>query len=223
VSDRGRDGAIAIGAVVLSWHPFSPLVFDGSAMLVTVACLAWAIDNNLTRRISGGDPLQIAALKGGVAGIVNTLLGLGRGAQWPAPAMGLGAALVGVLGYGTSLVLFIRALRLLGTARTGAYFSTAPFVGAIGGVLILGEPLTVQLLAAAGLMGLGIGLHLTERHDHEHVHEPLAHEHLHRHDEHHQHEHPPGALREPHSHVHVHAKFRHGHPHYPDLHHRHRH
>ncbi|HEX6213035.1 MAG TPA: DMT family transporter, partial [Methylomirabilota bacterium] len=122
------------------------------------------------------------------------------------------------------LVLFVLALRHLGTARTGAYFSTAPFLGALGAVVALHEPVTGQLVVAGACMALGVWLHLGERHDHDHLHEPLGHEHRHRHDEHHEHAHetghPPG---EPHSHWHVHARLRHRHPHYPDVHHRHGH
>ena len=216
--------AIAGGAAVLSWNPWEAFALDASALLVTGACLAWAIDNNLTRMVSGGDPLQIAALKGIAAGSINVLLATVQQAPWPPPASILGAGLVGLLGYGTSLVLFVLALRLLGAARTGAYFSTAPFVGAIAGALALHEPLTWRISLAAVLMGAGVWLHLTERHDHEHQHEALEHTHAHVHDEHHQHAHAPGTPPgEPHSHPHVHAPLRHSHPHFPDLHHRHHH
>jgi drug/metabolite transporter (DMT)-like permease len=216
--------AIAAGAAVLSWKPADALALNTSALLVTGACLAWAIDNNLTRRVSGGDPLQIAALKGIAAGSINVLLAVVQQAPWPASAAILGAGVVGFLGYGTSLVCFVLALRLLGTARTGAYFSTAPFVGAIAGAVALREPLTWQAFLAAALMGTGVWLHLTERHEHEHQHETLEHTHAHTHDEHHQHPHAPGTPPdEPHSHVHVHTLLRHSHPHFPDLHHRHHH
>jgi hypothetical protein len=121
-------------------------------------------------------------------------------------------------------VLFVLALRSLGTARTGAYFSTAPFLGAILSVLLWHEPITVTLLAAGGLMAFGVWLHLTERHLHEHTHDRLSHSHPHTHDVHHQHGHgpedPPG---EPHTHTHTHEPLTHAHPHYPDIHHRHGH
>jgi hypothetical protein len=142
------------------------------------------------------------------------------------PSVGILAAVgcVGFLGYGVSLALFVLGLRHLGAARTGAYFSIAPFVGAVLAVIMLDEPLSVQLLVAGGLMGFGLWLHLAERHEHEHVHEAMEHEHRHRHDAHHQHDHlptdPPG---EPHAHWHRHAPLVHRHPHYPDLHHRHGH
>jgi drug/metabolite transporter (DMT)-like permease len=215
--------AILCGALVLSWQG-GPSGFGLGALAVVGACIAWGVDNNLTRKLSSSDPVQIAAIKGLVAGAVNLALALASGAHLPGVGALAGAAVVGFFGYGVSLVLFVLALRHLGTARTGAYFSTAPFLGAGLSLALFSERITVQLLAAAVLMGVGVWLHLSERHEHEHVHEAMAHEHRHVHDEHHQHSHspndPPG---EPHSHWHEHAPMRHKHPHYPDLHHRHDH
>jgi hypothetical protein len=134
------------------------------------------------------------------------------------------AGVVGFLGYGVSLALFVVALRHLGAARTGAYFSTAPFVGAVAAVVALGEPVTFQLLVAGALMALGVWLHLTEQHEHEHVHRPMTHTHPHVHDEHHQHQHSAGEpIEEPHTHAHDHQWLKHSHPHTPDMHHEHRH
>jgi hypothetical protein len=127
--------------------------------------------------------------------------------------------LIGFLSYGVSLTCFVLALRYIGTARTGAYFSLAPFIGAALSIVILGEPLTRPFLVAAGFMGVGFWLHLTERHEHKHTHELLEHDHRHTHDEHHQH----GHREEPHSHLHSHPAIFHSHPHYPDIHHRHGH
>jgi drug/metabolite transporter (DMT)-like permease len=216
--------AITAGAAALAWNPAGTFALDASALLVTAAGLAWAIDNNLTRMVSGGDPLQIAALKGVAAGTINVVLAIAQQAPWPGPAAMLTAGIVGVLGYGTSLVLFVLALRRLGSARTGAYFSTAPFVGALAAAVVLEEPLHWRTLIAAILMGAGVWLHLSERHEHEHQHEALEHTHAHIHDEHHRHPHAPGTPSgEPHSHAHVHEPLRHRHPHFPDLHHRHHH
>ena len=216
--------AITAGALSLAWSDVGNVVVGWPGLLVFGACLAWAVDNNLTRAVSAADPVHIAALKGLVAGAVNVLIAVGRGAVWPSRELVVGAALVGLFGYGTSLVLFVLALRHLGTSRTGAYFSTAPFIGAFFAVIALHEPVTPQLIGAALLMAIGVWLHLTEAHEHEHVHEGLEHEHAHRHDDHHQHDHPPGmVVTEPHTHAHVHAALRHRHPHYPDLHHRHGH
>jgi hypothetical protein len=130
------------------------------------------------------------------------------------------AALVGFLGIGVSLILFMLALRHLGAARTGAYFSLAPFIGAVIAVGLLREPVSVQLVVAGLVMGVGLCPHLAERHGHKHVHGVLEHEHVH--DEHHQHHHE-GPVTEPHAHWHRHEPLRHTHPRYPDLHHQHRH
>jgi hypothetical protein len=131
---------------------------------------------------------------------------------------------VGIIGADKDKTPFVVVLRGLGTARTGAYFSTAPFIGSAAAVVLLGEPITAQLLLAAALMALGVWLHLTERHEHEHFHEGLVHTHPHVHDIHHRHAHkagdPPG---EPHTHAHQHSPMRHTHPHVPDMHHTHRH
>jgi drug/metabolite transporter (DMT)-like permease len=214
--------AILAGAALLSWQGRAS--FNTGALLIAGACLCWGIDNNLTRKLSAADPVQIAMLKGLVAGTVNLVLALARGAHLPAADIILAAGAIGFLGYGVSLALFVLGLRHLGAARTGAYFSLAPFIGAGLAVLLTGEPASPTLLAAGGLMGLGLWLHLAERHDHEHVHAAMAHEHRHRHDEHHQHEHGPDAPPgEPHTHWHRHAPLVHRHPHYPDLHHRHDH
>jgi drug/metabolite transporter (DMT)-like permease len=218
-------GALAIvaGAVVLSWR--GPVEGLGmGALAIAGACVAWGIDNNLTRKLSGADPVQIAMLKGLTAGAVNLALALALGAHLPDALGVMAAGAVGLLGYGVSLVLFVLALRHVGAARTGAYFSAAPFIGAALGIVLLKEPITAQLIGAAVLMGFGLYLHLAERHDHVHRHEAMEHEHGHVHDEHHQHEHassdPPG---EPHSHWHRHAPLLHSHPHFPDLHHQHSH
>ncbi|ROL81233.1 EamA family transporter [Pseudomonas protegens] len=217
--------AIVLGGVVLSWPQQHAATDDWLGPLaVAFACLCWAIDNNLTRKVSASDALFIAGSKGLVAGVVNTGLAVLIGAQLPAVTTLGPILLVGFLGYGVSLVLFVLALRGLGSARTGAYFSTAPFLGAALSILILGESVSLWFLVAAALMAIGVWIHLMENHAHEHQHEPLAHNHRHRHDEHHRHEHGfewDGS--EPHSHPHEHAPIRHSHAHFPDIHHRHRH
>ena len=214
---------IVAGGVLVSWKGGAIALGSGS-LLITGACLAWAIDNNLTRGLSTRDPIQIAGLKGLVAGLTNTAVALSLGARFPHPAIATAAGAVGALGYGLSLVLFMVALRHLGSARTGAYFSTAPFLGAGVSLLLLHEPLAPLFGPAAGLMALGVYLHLTESHSHLHPHGPQTHTHRHTHDAHHQHEHDfPWDSTEPHTHRHTHAPLLHSHPHFPDIHHRHRH
>lgn len=216
--------AIVAGGVVLSWDEMPRAGGLAGPLLIAGACLAWAIDNNLTRRVSGGDAVTIAGLKGLVAGAANLSLALFQGAPLPGTGILASAAAVGLFGYGISLVLFVVALRNLGTARTGAYFSVAPFFGAALALLVLRESPSTAFWIAAALMALGVWLHLTERHEHEHLHEPMEHTHPHVHDEHHQHGHGfAWEGDEPHAHPHAHRRMRHSHPHYPDLHHRHDH
>ena len=216
--------AIAAGALLLAWTGSVSLAFSGGALAIAGACLGWALDNNLTRQVATLDALQIVTVKGCVAGAVNLAIGLVLGATWPAAGVVVGVGVIGLFGYGVSLLLFVWALREIGTARTSAYFSAAPFIGAGVAVVLFGDPLTWKLAVATSLMGFGVWLHLSERHSHEHQHEPMTHTHRHWHDEHHQHAHGPGdPPGEPHRHQHVHLPLRHAHPHYPDLHHRHGH
>lgn len=183
-------GAFAIlsGAALLAWDG-SRFSFDLGGLLIAGACLAWGIDNNLTRKLSSADPVQIAMIKGMVAGSVNLLLALSLGAKVPSVGIIAAAGVVGFFGIGVSLVMFMLGLRHLGTARTGAYFSLAPFIGAVLAILLLREPVTAQLVVAGVLMAIGLWLHLAERHEHEHVHNELEHEHRHVHDVHHNHVH----------------------------------
>jgi drug/metabolite transporter (DMT)-like permease len=216
--------AIVCGGAVLSLTAGNQFLPSTGILLVLGACLGWALDNNLTRKVSNADPAQIAGYKGLSAGLVNTTLAFAIGAKLPPMAELLGALAIGFLGYGVSLSLYVLALRHIGAARTGAYFAIAPFIGAVVSLMVFREPLTVHLIGAGGLMAVGLWLHLTEHHEHQHVHERLEHGHEHVHDEHHQHAHgpddPPG---EPHAHVHVHERIAHEHPHFPDQHHDHEH
>lgn len=216
-------GSIVAGALVLSWPGEMQFAGLGPSLAVLGACFAWAIDNNLTRKIALVDATWIASVKGLVSGTVNLLLAFSLGAPLPAWPSVLGAMVVGLLAYGVSLVLFVLGLRHLGTARTGAYFSVAPFFGALL-ALLMGEAISIALLVAGGLMALGLWLHLSEQHGHEHLHETLEHDHEHHHDEHHRHTHAaPPETDTPHRHEHRHAALLHAHVHFPDTHHQHKH
>jgi drug/metabolite transporter (DMT)-like permease len=166
-------------------------------VIIAAACLAWAIDNNLTRHVSSSDPVYVATLKGGVAGIANVAIARWLGSPWPDPAALSAAALLGFAGYGVSLVLFVIALRHIGVVRTAAYFSLAPFFGGALAVVVFRETVTPSLVGAGVLMAVGVWLLLTERHEHEHGHGA-----------------PPAG---------PHDDVRHTHPHYPDSDHRHGH
>lgn len=214
---------IVIGGILLSWPTGESIAYDWIGPLaIAMACLCWAIDNNLTRKVSATDALFIAATKGVIAGVVNTGLALSLGASLPAYVTTLSTMIIGLAGYGFSLVFFVLALRGLGAARTGAYFSTAPFIGAAASLILLGESSSPVFWLAAALMGWGVWLHLTEHHAHEHQHDLLEHTHSHIHDDHHQHRHAAESeTAEPHEHPHRQATTKHHHPHFPDIHHRH--
>ncbi len=224
---------IVAGAMLLSW----PQGGAGTAvrpdelwpaLAVLLACFFWALDNNFTRKVAHADASWIACVKGLCAGVTNLVLAFLLGATLPSLAGISAAMVVGFLAYGVSLALFVVALRHLGASRTGAYFSVAPFVGALVSILLFAEPVTWQLLAASTLMALGVWLHLTEHHEHAHKHaaHSHAHPHVHAHDQHghHVHAHASGEdSAEPHAHAHHHEALSHDHAHYPDAHHRHGH
>ena len=191
------------------------------AGLVAAACLGWAVDNNLTQRLSLRDPIAVTLVKALAAGTVNLTLSVATGHSLPAPSRAMAALALGTVSYGLSIALAVRAMRALGAARQAALFAVAPFFGALMSVPLLGERLDP---VALGLMATGVLLLVRERHEHEHVHEPLEHDHRHVHDEHHDHEHADGmAAGEPHAHPHRHGRLSHAHPHVSDAHHRHRH
>jgi drug/metabolite transporter (DMT)-like permease len=214
---------IVAGGVVLSTGPALRASGMVGPIAIAGACLAWAVDNNLTRKVAINDAMVVACIKGLIAGTLSVALALHYGGHWPPGALLVRAGLLGFVGYGLSLTLFVLALRRLGTARTGAYFSVAPFVGAVLAVAV-GAPVTGSLWIAGLLMAAGLWLHLRERHAHWHRHKATEHDHSHVHDEHHQHPHSDEWRgQEPHSHVHVHQALEHIHPHFPDAHHRHEH
>lgn len=220
--------AIVAGAVVLSVPSGANFDSPWPALAILGACICWGLDNNLTRKVALNDATWLAAVKGAVAGPVNLALAFALGATLPGIWAIAGSMLVGLLAYGVSLALFIVGMRHIGTARAGAYFSVAPFFGAIIAVA-MGEPVTWPLVVAAALMALGVWLHLSERHEHEHTHAALTHDHWHTQDEHHTHDHPGGEAVEAveagawHRHEHQHQPLTHTHEHYPDAHHRHGH
>jgi drug/metabolite transporter (DMT)-like permease len=215
--------AIAAAGVILAWRG-SP---DGSlgALLVLGAAIAWAIDDNLARRLAVSDARTIAGAKGLIAGCASLALAFATGgAARLDPAAFAAALAVGLVGYGISVALFVAAQRDLGTARTAAYFGAAPLIGAAAALAVGARPNTIAFAAAAALTAIGIALHATERHVHGHRHDPLEHEHVHVHDAHHRHAHAGAtASAGPHAHAHRHEPLAHAHPHAPDLHHRHDH
>jgi drug/metabolite transporter (DMT)-like permease len=215
--------AVLLGSFVVSWRtPSSGGLWETS--LIAIACVCWGFDNNFTQRVSARDPREIAALKGLAAGTVNVILAVWVGSSFPALLWVVTALGVGFVTFGLSLVFYVAALRQLGTARTSAYYSLGPFIGAIAGLILWHEPVTLPLGLGSVAMLIGVWFLLSERHTHFHVHELLVHSHQHIHDRHHWHQHSSSdSSGEPHTHTHEHKGIAHTHPHYPDLNHRHSH
>lgn len=216
-------GFMTIAGICLSWNPGQNRFDLTGPLLILCAMLCWGLDNNFTRNISDKDPVQIAGIKGLLSGTISLAVYLIFGTNLPAALQVVYALFIGALCYGISLVLFIHALRGLGAFRTGAFFSIAPFVGALGSLFIFEESLGPTMITAAGCMVFGIWLILTEKHGHSHRHDRLTHLHSHVHsDPHHLHRHED-AHEGPHSHKHTHEEIDHVHGHWPDIHHRHNH
>jgi drug/metabolite transporter (DMT)-like permease len=215
--------AVLLGGVLLASGPGQGGMPVLGALAVAGAGLAWAIDNNLSQRLSLRDPVAVTRLKTLVAGGVNVAVAMAMGDQLSGAMPLAGALTTGFLGYGLSIVLHLLALRQIGTSRQAAYLATAPFIGAAASVPILGERLTMKDVAAGLVMAVGVAALGRARHGHRHEHAPVEHDHAHVHDEHPDHLHGSGMPPEPHSHLHSHAPLTHDHPHQPDAHHRHRH
>ena len=214
---------VAAGAIALTYGPGEFRGEPIGVLAILGACASWAIDNNLTQRLSLRDPIAIARTKGLCAGSIAIGLSLLLGQPFPSATQATMAVLLGVVSYGISLVLVVHALRQLGAARQATFFATAPFVGAIAAVPLLGESIGIREIVGALLMAIGVGFLLHEQHAHRHQHDALEHDHAHRHDDqHHTHTHD-AAVDEPHAHHHRHEPIVHEHPHAPDAHHRHAH
>lgn len=214
---------VTTAGVLLVWEPGASAV-SLDALLIVGACVCWGLDNSVTSRIDQVSPPHVTFLKGIVAGSVNLALGLvitgaGNVNGWSI----VGALVVGALGYGASITLWVRGAQQLGAARGQVIFATAPFIGAVLSWVVLSDAFHAVQLIAMALAAVGVGLSLQSDHLHEHSHRVMHHTHEHTHDDdHHDHAHPDGFVGR-HSHPHEHRQLVHAHPHVPDLHHRHDH
>jgi drug/metabolite transporter (DMT)-like permease len=213
---------ITAAGVLLVWEPGATI--NASALLIVGACACWGLDNSVTSRIDQINPQHVTFLKGVVAGSVNLAFGLvitgsGDVSGWSIA----GALVVGMLGYGASITLWVRGAQQLGAARGQVIFATAPFLGAVLAWLVLADSIEVVQLVAMALAAIGVALSLRSAHEHRHRHGLVEHTHEHGHpDDHHDHDHSDDFTGR-HRHVHEHRQLVHSHPHVPDLHHRHDH
>jgi drug/metabolite transporter (DMT)-like permease len=216
-------GLITLSSIFLSVNQNGNWGFSPAALGIIAACILWGLDNNFTRNISAKDPLMIVTIKGLGAGCFSLGLASLLGQKFPDINVVIAAMVLGSLSYGLSIVLFIHALRSLGSARTSALFGTAPLVGMILSFILFREFPGWLFLVALLLMVAGTLFLMSEEHEHFHIHRPIIHEHAHCHDDgHHEHAHD-GPASQKHSHLHQHETLEHEHDHMPDIHHRHTH
>ena len=220
----GATALILAGASIVAARPGDLGAEWLGVAAIAGSSLSWAIDTNLSQLLSARDPVALSRIKGLAGGACLLAAALVRGERPPSLRVAGAALFLGWVCYGMSAVLFVRSLRLLGAARVAAYFATAPFLGALAAVPVLGERLTRADVGAMLIMAGGVVALMRETHDHAHAHEALEHDHAHLHDDHHRHDHPGGGDSSgPHAHPHRHVPLVHAHPHAPDLHHRHDH
>jgi drug/metabolite transporter (DMT)-like permease len=214
---------ITFSSILLSVEDFSNLSFSVGSLFVVGACICWGIENNCTRMLSIKDPLQVVVIKGFGSGMGSLLIAFSMKIYQISVLYLLVTLLLGFVAYGLSIYFYISAQRVLGAARTSAYYAAAPFIGVLLSWGILHERLTSPFFAALLVMLLGTYFAVTEKHRHEHLHEEITHEHKHHHEDgHHNHLHDT-VISGSHSHVHTHETISHVHRHTPDVHHGHSH
>ena len=214
---------VTAASVVLSFEGSDSFRFSSGSLLVLGAACCWGLENNCTRMLSSKSPVQITILKGIFSGLGSLIIALCIGEKLPGTAWIFAVLGLGFVSYGLSIKFYIQAQKDLGAAKTSAWYSIAPFLGVIFGVLGLGERPGVQfflglaiMIAAAVLMVKDtISLqHIHEHthvHDHAHRHGDLVHSHAHAHI--HSHSHTHGEDETVHSHTHQHLDdHEHGHP-----------
>ncbi|MFA7562043.1 MAG: EamA family transporter [Methanoculleus sp.] len=222
-------GCITASCLLLTWSPVAGTGLSLSALGVLLTCLFWAVDNNLGQRLSAKDPFRVIFIKGAGAGTIVFFIALAAGEHLPAPTVAAAAMAIGFLCYGgLTSILFLLALRGIGTARAGSFLAISPFFGVFFSLLLFAELPSGIFYVALPVMAVGAWMMVSEEHSHPHRHPATVHEHRHRHDDlHHNHTHkagdPPFSAAGEHSHVHAHAELTHEHPHQPDIHHRHSH
>lgn len=149
---------VTLSCAFLSFEDFSSLQFSFGSLFILLACICWGFENNCTRKISSKDPLQIVLLKGIFSGLGSIIIGLIIGERvtllWSIFAV-LG---IGFVAYGLSIFFYVHAQRLLGAARTSAYYAIAPFIGTLLSLAIFLQPPSYTYYIALVLMAIGAWL-----------------------------------------------------------------
>lgn len=215
--------AIVVAAgIIVGWSDVPELAFG--ALFIAASCVFWGLDNCVTAELDTLAPEHITLAKGVIAGTTNVVIALVIGADGLSATTILAIVILGAIGYGASITLWVSGARDIGAARGQLIFSAAPFVGVAVAWVGLRDDTTATQLVATAVAAIGVVLVVRSDHQHRHAHDSIDHVHEHDHDAHHRHPHADdvdGGVR--HTHRHVHEPLVHAHPHVPDLHHRHRH
>ena len=149
---------VTASCALLSFEDISSLSFSYGSLLILAACVLWGFENNCTRKISSKDPMQIVLLKGVFSGLGSVVIGLIVGERMSVVWSVFAVLGVGFVAYGLSIYFYVRAQRLLGAARTGAYYAISPFIGTLLSLAIFREQVHYTYFIALLLMAVGAWL-----------------------------------------------------------------
>ena len=149
---------VTLASAILSFQGAGSLDFSAGSLLVLAATVCWGIENNCTRSISNKSTCQIVTVKGFGSGVGSLAIALMVGEQFPGLSQILLILLVGFVAYGLSIFTYVRAQRVLGAAKTSAYYAVAPFIGVALSILFLNEQVTGTFLVALAIMIVGTAL-----------------------------------------------------------------
>jgi drug/metabolite transporter (DMT)-like permease len=151
-------GFVTASCVLLTMEGTDGLRFSAGSVFVLLACICWGIENNCTRRLSSKDPLEIVLLKGIFSGLGSLIIGFVCGERVTSLWCIVAVLAVGFVAYGLSIFFYVHAQRLLGAARTSAYYAVAPFIGTVLSLLIFRQMPTYTYFVALGVMIIGAWL-----------------------------------------------------------------
>ena len=149
---------VTISCAILSFEDFSSLQFSFGSLFILLAAVCWGFENNCTRKISSKDPLQIVLLKGAFSGIGSVIIGLCIGERLTSLWSIVAVLCIGLVAYGLSIYFYVYAQRLLGAARTSAYYAVAPFIAVALSLIIFKEIPGISYFVALAFMAIGAWL-----------------------------------------------------------------
>ena len=212
---------VTAASIALSFEGEGSFQFNAGSLLVLGAACCWGLENNCTRMLSNKSSVQITTIKGIFSGLGSLIVAFIVGENIPG-LLWIGAVLLlGFVAYGLSINFYIKAQKDLGAAKTSAYYSIAPFLGVIFGVLLLREQpglqfylgLVIMIAATVLMVKDTISLQHTHEHSHIHTHEHCHGDLIHTHEHNHIHSHTHTHGEDSNNHEHNHKAMPHEHLH----------